>query len=322
MHGNSTGRDKLGQEILWSSRGQQVIMQWEKQYMELCVDALDIQLTDRVLEIGSGLAYSSSRIQTFKPQSHVIVECDLETLQRARMFAARHNRVEIMPGTWQKVLPELDQYDCVFFDDYPSRWHEFLDIVLKHCAAGARITGYLARELDLTRSGCQVMLSRVQVDVPEHCNYFPNETALVPVITVTDPVIAAGASDISLTSPVKLLLPQVSKRFQRAFNSTTSRLVQALHADTKFSRERQHIAEIREFLLAHDTATFLSEQSAECDDTEICSRMDDKVLDSREETSVGRQQVDEGPIHYDDKESRQNYLRTLRSKAALSKSVR
>ncbi|CAH0521487.1 unnamed protein product [Peronospora belbahrii] len=136
-------------------------------------------------------------------------------------------------------------------NNYLSRWHEFLDIVLKHCAAGARITGYLARELDLTRSGCQVMLSRVQVDVPEHCNYFPNETALVPVITVTDPVIAAGASDISLTSPVKLLLPQVSKRFQRAFNSTTSRLVQALHADTKFSRERQHIAEIPAWMIKY-----------------------------------------------------------------------
>ena len=117
--GNCKRLDEVGQEILLSSRGQQVMMQWEKQYMELCVDALAIQLTDRVLEIGFGLAYSSSRIQSFQPQSHTIIECDRETLQRAQQFSRKYKGVEIMSGTWQNVLPTLDQFDCVFFDDYP-----------------------------------------------------------------------------------------------------------------------------------------------------------------------------------------------------------
>jgi guanidinoacetate N-methyltransferase len=117
--GNVQGLDELGQEVLWSSLGQQVMMRWEKQYMERCVEALGIGETAHVLEIGFGLAYSASHIQTFRPVRHTIVECDQETLQRARQFAASHEGVEIVAGTWQQQLPTLGQFDCVFFDDYP-----------------------------------------------------------------------------------------------------------------------------------------------------------------------------------------------------------
>ncbi|KAI9994903.1 hypothetical protein PInf_011743 [Phytophthora infestans] len=124
-HGNSKGLDELGHEVLWSSRGQQVMMQWEKEYMELCVEGLAIQPTDRVLEIGFGLAYSATHIQRFRPKSHTIIECDEETLQRARQFAISHSGVEIVAGTWQQQLPMLSQFDCVFFDDYPLPELEF-----------------------------------------------------------------------------------------------------------------------------------------------------------------------------------------------------
>ncbi|POM68984.1 Hypothetical protein PHPALM_14783 [Phytophthora palmivora] len=230
LNGNRKTLDELGQEVIWSSLGQQVMMQWEKKYMEQCVNALAILPTDRVLEIGFGLAYSASHIQTFQPKSHTIIECDQETLQRAQQFAARHRGVEIVAGTWQQQLPTLDQFDCIFFDDYPlpelelenplarsrafgrqrSRWHEFLDVALKHCATGARISGYLARKLDLKRPGCQISVSRVPVDVPEHCNYFPHKTALVPVIRVTDRDVAGG---FNLEVEALLPLPHMSKKF-------------------------------------------------------------------------------------------------------------
>ncbi|CAI5711977.1 unnamed protein product [Peronospora destructor] len=335
--GNRKGLDEVGQEILLSSRGQQIMMQWEKQYMERCVDALAIQLTDRVLEIGFGLAYSSSRIQSFRPQSHTIIECDQETLQRAQQFAQKCKGVEIMSGTWQNVLPTLDQFDCVFFDDYPlpeleagksfasgqglsrrrSRWHEFLDVVLKHCAAGARISGYLARELDLQRPGCQLFVSKVQVDVPEHCNYFPHKTALIPVITVTDPVVAAGTGDIGVKSSLTLPLPHFSRRFQRIFQRT-SRPEGAVYVDTRFSCERRQIAEIREFLQAHEMDTFSRNQLGECNGGDSS---DMSVSYVREMAQDGGQQVNERIMHYDDERSRREMLRTLRSKAAASKQV-
>jgi hypothetical protein len=117
--GNAFAVDAQGEAVLLSSHGQQVMMQWERSYMERCVAALRIQPCDRVLEIGFGLAYSATHIQTFRPHRHTIVECDLAVLERARAFASQRKGVEIADGTWQTVLPTLGAFDCVFFDDYP-----------------------------------------------------------------------------------------------------------------------------------------------------------------------------------------------------------
>ncbi|KAG7377800.1 hypothetical protein PHYPSEUDO_011007 [Phytophthora pseudosyringae] len=329
--GNSKGLDELGQEVLWSSRGQQVMMQWEQQYMEMCVDALAIQPADRVLEIGFGLAYSASHIQTFRPKSHTIIECDRETLQRAQQFATGHSGVEIVAGTWQQQLPTLGQFDCVFFDDYPlpelefgvlpasgggvgrprSRWDDFLDAALKHCAAGARVSGYLARELDLQRPGCQVTVSRVQVDVPEHCNYFPHKTAFVPVISVLDPIAATGVANGGMD--MLLPLPHSSKKFQRAFESVRSS-GGAQHA--RFSRERGQVNDIREFILAHEMDALSYEQR-----DKINGAMGD-MQSSKVNTQYGdHQEEGKGSVHYNDEKTRREFLRKLRNKAAVSKQM-
>ncbi|ETP08467.1 hypothetical protein F441_15538, partial [Phytophthora nicotianae CJ01A1] len=328
--GNSKGLDELGHEVLWSSRGQQVMMQWEKQYMERCVDALAIQPTDRVLEIGFGLAYSATHIQRFRPRSHTIIECDQETLQRARRFATSHSGVKIAAGTWQQVLPTLNQFDCVFFDDYPlpelevggadgaasrqrSRWHDFLDVALKHCTTGARISGYLARKLDLQRPGCQVTISIVQVDVPEHCNYFPHKTALVPVITVVDPIAAASLTSTGIDTV--LPLPHSSKKFQHAFECASS-FERGLHT-AAFKREREQMTEIRNFLLAHELDALPHGQLEHIDDSgdgmEDDHPSDENILSGEHREEEGRS------IHYSDEKSRQKFLRSLRSKAAASK---
>ncbi|TDH72828.1 uncharacterized protein CCR75_007730 [Bremia lactucae] len=309
--GNSKGLDALGQEVLWSSSGQQVMMQWEKRYMETCVEALAIQPTDRVLEIGFGLAYSGSCIQRFRPRSHTIIECDRETLERTRKFAAKYNGVEVMAGTWQCILPTLDKFDCVFFDDYPlpelqqkktsanvtavprqqSRWHDFLDVALKHCQDGARISGYLARSLDLERPGCSVKVSRVQVDVPEHCNYFPYKTALVPVITVMDPL-AAARLPIAETGSFHSL-PHFFMQFERAcqYLSSSDR--------AKFSQWRERFCGIRKSLLEHKVDAHLHKDT---NVKEECDAIDD----------------DEKSSYYSSEAIRREFLRTLRSKAKSS----
>ena len=51
-----------------------LMMEWEKPYMEACVDSFGIEEdTSVVLEIGFGLGYSATRIQRYKPRRHVIV---------------------------------------------------------------------------------------------------------------------------------------------------------------------------------------------------------------------------------------------------------
>ncbi|KAF0703146.1 hypothetical protein AaE_015523 [Aphanomyces astaci] len=197
---NRYGTDVHEHEILLSSAGQQVMMAWEREYMEKCVDALGITPTSDVLEIGFGLAYSATRIQSYSPKSHTIIECDPVSLVELEVWAKTRPNVVIVAGTWQTVLASLGSFDCIFFDDYPlpqmerdesifsiSRWHDFLDATLNwHVNVGGRVTGYLAREIDLSRDGCHVAMSPFEVQVPPNCTYFPYKTALVPLVTLVE----------------------------------------------------------------------------------------------------------------------------------------
>jgi hypothetical protein len=109
--------DEAGREVLLKEGKFQVMMEWEKPYMQACIDAL--RPCGHVLEIGFGLGYSAEAIQRYKPVSHTIVECDAEVAERARAFAAEHPGVVVVENTWQQALDQLGVFDCVFFDDYP-----------------------------------------------------------------------------------------------------------------------------------------------------------------------------------------------------------
>ncbi|RHY00069.1 hypothetical protein DYB25_010405 [Aphanomyces astaci] len=104
---NRYGTDVHEHEILLSSAGQQVMMAWEREYMEKCVDALGITPTSDVLEIGFGLAYSATRIQSYSPKSHTIIECDPVSLMELEVWAKTRPNVVIVAGTWQTVLASL-----------------------------------------------------------------------------------------------------------------------------------------------------------------------------------------------------------------------
>ena len=54
-------KDISGDEILTDQDGQhQIMMEWEKPYMEKCIELLDP--SGSVLEIGFGMAYSANKI--------------------------------------------------------------------------------------------------------------------------------------------------------------------------------------------------------------------------------------------------------------------
>jgi hypothetical protein len=81
-------KDAQGEDQLVSGEGWQVMMAWEKPYMEACVDALGLGPTSDVLEIGFGMGYSSDRIQSYGVRSHTIIECSPEVLARLRRWKA------------------------------------------------------------------------------------------------------------------------------------------------------------------------------------------------------------------------------------------
>ena len=80
--------DREGNEQLLDADGQQIMMQWEKPYMEACVEELDVTASCDVLEVGFGCGYSATRIQEKSPKSHTIIECSEAVLVELRAWAA------------------------------------------------------------------------------------------------------------------------------------------------------------------------------------------------------------------------------------------
>lgn len=122
-------QDENGKEILLKEDTFQVMMEWEKPYMQACID--ELQPFGDVLEIGFGLGYSAAHIQSYKPKSHTIIEYHPLIAQKARDFAKKYPHVTIIEDTWQNAIKNLGVFDCVFFDDYPLESQQYLEKIEK-----------------------------------------------------------------------------------------------------------------------------------------------------------------------------------------------
>lgn len=111
-------KDEFGKEILLKDGELQLRMEWEKPYMEACIDTLDPK--GDVLEIGFGLGYAATRIQKHKPKSHTIIESNPEIAEKAKQWAEKQKgaKIQIIEDTWQNSLSKLSAFDAIFFDDY------------------------------------------------------------------------------------------------------------------------------------------------------------------------------------------------------------
>ena len=113
-------KDENNKDILTDVSGkEQVMMEWEKPYMEAMVEKLN-PFGD-VLEIGFGMGYSANAIQKFDINSHTIIEADGNVLKKLKEWAPlQKHKVNIIEGCWQYHLPSMIQkFDIFFFDDYP-----------------------------------------------------------------------------------------------------------------------------------------------------------------------------------------------------------
>tara|TARA_Y100000593_G_scaffold29186_1_gene58186 strand:- start:1446 stop:2081 length:636 start_codon:yes stop_codon:yes gene_type:complete len=154
-------KDINNEDILLDSNKEQVMMEWEKSYMETCIDKL--QPKGNVLEIGFGMGYSATAIQKYKPKSYTIIECDPVVIEKCKEWAKDYNNVTIIEARWQEVIctEKLGKYDEVFFDDFPNdigtvseleqfninnRIHIFIDLLCKyHLKSGSKISAYLCK---------------------------------------------------------------------------------------------------------------------------------------------------------------------------------
>jgi hypothetical protein len=201
-------KDINNEDILLDSNGQQVMMEWEKPYMEACIDFL--QPKGDVLEIGFGMGYSATQIQKYNPKSYTIVECDPLVIERCKQWAKDYDNVTIVEGMWQNVLctENLGKYDEVFFDDFPNnqsrfctsianRFYLFMDFLkMFHLNPNAKVSAYLSTDDSMLNDEyfCSKLLSTGEWRYEEKCiktevsniqeYHTSDDSAYIPLLTL------------------------------------------------------------------------------------------------------------------------------------------
>ena len=146
--------------VLLSDTGGQVMMLWEKPYMEASID--NLEPTGDVLEIGFGLGFSATQIMKYNPKSYTIIECDPAIIKKIETWRENypHIPIHIIEGRWQQKLHTLGRFDEIYFDDYPlnltkdtpeverlisnKRLSLFIDFCIQnHTRVGSKISFYL-----------------------------------------------------------------------------------------------------------------------------------------------------------------------------------
>ena len=204
---NSFKTDLNNEEILFSHDNHQVMMEWEKPYMEESIDLLEP--TGDVLEIGFGCGYSATQIIKHNPKSYTVIECDPVVIEKAKEWRKDYPQIpiHIVEGTWQEKLSTLEIFDQIYFDDFPleiteksndyeklisrQRHKTFIDFcLLNHTRIGSRICWYLngnPETFELSSDSepfVEKYIRTIDIKIPDTCKYrnIEEQKCTIPLI--------------------------------------------------------------------------------------------------------------------------------------------
>ena len=172
-------KDVCDNDLLIDDDQNQIMMEWEKPYMEACIDYLDIY--GSVLEVGFGLGYSARRIcSSPNITEYTVIECSPVVWKRFEKFRNEfpHIKMNLIKGRWEDVLCLCNKYDRCFFDDYNSsideknRFSKFLYYFIQnhanmHCKIGSYST--ILEKFNL--SAIKTTSEQYDIKIPSHCRY-------------------------------------------------------------------------------------------------------------------------------------------------------
>jgi len=193
-------KDKYGKDILCDEDEiHQVMMEWEKPYMERSIEFLNP--FGKVLEIGFGFGYSATKICSFKNVlEYNVIECTpivwnkFEEFKKNQISLRPELIVNIIKGRWEDVLETIDKYDCIYFDDYildnmnhNNRAFDFIYKILKnHTKLGARISFYLTKDSNEYFNDIKCInyeCHEYKINIPDNCKYAKGDIMYIPIIT-------------------------------------------------------------------------------------------------------------------------------------------
>ena len=202
--------DICGNEILQDDSGKhQVMMEWEKPYMEKCIEYLEP--SGCVLEIGFGLGYSANKLCSYQNiTSYTVIECCPEVWKQFDLFkekikvARPELKVTIIKGRWEDVLCEGGIFDSIFFDDYNgsithesvNRFNKFLYMLISngHTNIGTKICCYSTVATDYNINGLRQETYEYTINIPNYCNYAKGNKMHIPIITQTKDFMVADTT--------------------------------------------------------------------------------------------------------------------------------
>jgi len=233
--------DNTGKEILCDeSEKHQIMMEWEKPYMEKSIEMLNP--FGKVLEIGFGMGYSASKICSFKEVTEYnVIECNPNVWNKFNKFKEQQNdirpdlQINLIKGRWEDVLETTGIYDNIYFDDYvldenPSayiysftRLNKFLYKILKnHTKIGSKISFYsTTNNYDIYHKlKCiRINIDEYPIKIPENCNYARGDKMYIPIftkITEADSDIKNKLLDLNKESVQK---PEIIEKMKKEFET-------------------------------------------------------------------------------------------------------
>ena len=204
---NHFEKDINNDEILLSSTQEQVMMEWEKPYMEASIDFLEPK--GHVLEVGFGCGYSASQIMKYKPKSYTVIECDPIVIEKAKIWRENYPdiKIYIVEGVWQEKLHTLGVFDEIYFDDFPldiskeslqmgmairvKRLSIFVDLCIRnHTKVGSKICFYSNGNGQINLSSdsepfIEKKQKEIEIHIPDNCKYrnLKEQKCTIPLLT-------------------------------------------------------------------------------------------------------------------------------------------
>lgn len=193
--------DDNGKEILCDdSEKHQIMMEWEKPYMEKSIELLNP--VGKVLEIGFGMGYSAKKICSFNDvNEYDVIECNSQVWERFEEFKKIQEisrpdlKITLIKGRWEDILSTTGVYDSIYFDDYVldtnkiivyDRINNFLyDILTNHTKIGSKMSFYSGvdcKELYTNINCIESICIEYNIDIPSNCKYAQGNKMYIPIL--------------------------------------------------------------------------------------------------------------------------------------------
>ena len=187
---------------LYNSRGEAVMMEWERDWMKKSADIVCSNGGD-ILNIGHGLGIVDSYIHEYNPKSHWIIEAhsDVHSYMKQNGW---YDKAKVIESRWQSALDKIPTFDGIYFDTWADNATDFRNGLIKklpYILNKGGIFSYWvntsckdADMVDLCKSiGLNIRYEKFKVDIPKkqylnkNKGYISSELEYVMLPIITNP---------------------------------------------------------------------------------------------------------------------------------------